>query len=124
MPRVRKVAPVKKRTARKAPKILVKPFRKVASFLVKTAKFIGNKFSFLLKPFKTKPFRFIGRILAKVLFISYFKASYKELKLVTWPNRKQTIQLTFAVFVFAFSIGVVIALLDYGLNKLFEIILL
>lgn len=124
MARVRKSAPVKKRPARKTTKFVFRPFLFVAKFIKKSTLFIGRKLSFVLRPFKTKPFRFIGRVLGKILFVSYFKASYKELKQVTWPSRRQTIQLTFAVFIFAFSIGVVIAVLDYGLNKLFEFILL
>lgn len=124
MARVRKSAPAKKRPARKTTKFVFRPFLFVVQFIKKSALFIGRKLSFVLKPFKTRPFRFIGKVLSKILFVSYFKASYKELKQVTWPNRRQTFQLTFAVFIFAFSIGVVIAVLDYGLNKLFEFILL
>lgn len=124
MTRVRKSAPAKKRPTRKTTIVAFLPFLFISNFIKKAALFIGHKIAFVLKPFKTKPFRFIGRILSRIFFIAYFKESYKELKQVTWPNRRQTIQLTFAVFIFAFSIGVVIALLDYGLNKLFEFILL
>ena len=124
MARVRKAPVVKKRKSAKKGLIIFRPFKKVFDFVRKFAKSIGNKLSVLLKPFKTKPFRFIGRFLNKVLFIQYFRDSYKELRLVTWPSRKQTIQLTFAVFIFAMSLGIAIAALDFGLNKLFELILL
>lgn len=78
----------------------------------------------LLKPFKVRPVRFVGRILAKVLLINYFISSFKELKQVTWPNRKETTKLTVAVFMFAIVFGALIALTDYGLDKIFKKILL
>ena len=78
---------------------------------------------FLLWPFKTRPVRFLGRIIAAILFLRYFRESWRELKQVTWPNRKQTLQLTFAVFVFAVVFGAMITITDYGLEKLFKAII-
>ncbi len=76
------------------------------------------------KPFKlvvrTKPAKFLG----KVVFPAYFRNSLRELKLVTWPNWKQSRQLTFAVLVFAVIFGAAIAVVDYGLDKVFRNILL
>lgn len=74
----------------------------------------------LLKPFRTRPARFVGRFLAKVLFINYVTASWKELRQVTWPNRRETTKLTLAVFVFAISFALLIAILDFGLDKVFK----
>jgi preprotein translocase SecE subunit len=48
----------------------------------------------------------------------------QELRLVTWPNWKQSRQLTFAVLVFAVIFGAAIAVVDYGLDKVFRNILL
>ncbi len=76
--------------------------------------------SFLLWPFRTKPMRFVGRILYKVLGIGYFVNSWKELRQVEWPSRSETAKLTLAVFVFAFAIAGFIAILDYGLDKVFK----
>lgn len=93
---------------------------------------VGSFFRILIKPFsiifsklskilgKFKIFRLIGRI----LYPKYIRNSWKELKLVEWPNWKQSRQLTFAVLVFAVIFGVLIAILDYGLDKLFRNILL
>ncbi|HEX4774920.1 MAG TPA: preprotein translocase subunit SecE [Candidatus Saccharimonadales bacterium] len=67
-----------------------------------------------------KVLRFIG----KIIFPSYFRNSWRELKLVTWPNWKQSRQLTFAVLVFAIVFGAAIAVVDFGLDKLFKNILL
>ena len=103
-------------TARKASKPFVSLGRLIAKLL--------RPFRFVLRPFKTRPVRFIGRILAKILFLKYFRDSWRELRQVTWPNRKETWQLTFAVFVFALLFGLMIAVVDYGLDKLFEKILL
>ena len=72
-----------------------------------------------LQPF-IRVFRPIGRIIVP----SYLRNSWKELKLVTWPNWKQSRQLTFAVLVFAVVFGAVIAIVDYGLDKIFRNILL
>jgi len=67
-----------------------------------------------------KPFKFI----AKFIFPKYFRDSFKELKLVTWPTLRESRRLTYAVIVFATIFGATIALVDYGLGKLFKNILL
>ncbi len=54
----------------------------------------------------------------------YFVDSIAELNNVTWPGRKETWKLVFAVFTFAISLGVFIAVLDYGLERLFRNIIL
>jgi preprotein translocase SecE subunit len=66
----------------------------------------------------------IFRIIGKILFPEYFRSSWRELKLVKWPNWKQSRQLTFAVLVFAIIFGITVAIVDYGLDKLFRDILL
>lgn len=67
-----------------------------------------------------------GRFLNKKRSIipKYFKESWRELKLVNWPNRKETAKLTFAVIVFAFVFGLMITIVDFGLDKLFRELLL
>jgi preprotein translocase SecE subunit len=105
---------------RKTAKKAAKPFQLVGSGLV----IMFRPFRFVLQPFKTRPVRFVGRILAKVLLINYFLGSWEELRKVTWPNRKNTIRLTLAVFAFAIVFGIVIAVVDFGLDKLFRKILL
>lgn len=88
----------------------------------------------------TIPFRFIGRgfakvgkalgrykffrVLGRILLPRYFRYSWKELKLVVWPTGKQTRQLTGAVMLFAIVFGALVALLDYGLDKVFKEVLL
>lgn len=74
-------------------------------------RFIGVGASFIAKPFK-----FIGHYVIP----PYFKNSWRELKMVTWPTRKQTRQLTLAVIMFSIVLGSFVALLDLGFGKLFK----
>lgn len=74
----------------------------------------------------TRPFRFLRRpwrILKKVLGFSYFVSSWQELRQVTWPDRRKTWQLTSAVIIFAVIFGLLLAGVDYGLDKIFKYIL-
>ncbi len=71
-------------------------------------------------PLRTRALRAVGRFLAKVLLINYFISAWQELKDVTWPDRRETRQLTLAVFAFAIVFGLLIAVVDYGLDKLFK----
>lgn len=64
------------------------------------------------------------RSVGKVILPKYVRNSWQELRLVTWPSWKESRRLTFAVLVFAVVFGVVIAVVDYGLDKIFRNILL
>lgn len=55
---------------------------------------------------------------------SFFREAWAELRQVKWPNRKETAKLTIAVFIFAITFGVLIAVVDFGLDKLFHQLLL
>jgi preprotein translocase SecE subunit len=78
----------------------------------------------------TAPLRPIGRFLVKLakplryIIPPYFRNSWRELKLVTWPNRRETFRLTGAVIAFSIVFGGVVAAVDYGLDKLFREVLL
>ena len=110
----------KPRRVRKAARTAASPL----VWLGRLIKRILRPFRFLLRPFKTRPMRWLGRVLNKVLLIQYFRNSWKELKQVTWPDRKQTTQLTLAVFAFAIVFGIFITIVDLGLDRLFKKILL
>jgi preprotein translocase subunit SecE len=73
--------------------------------------FVGVGASFIAKPFK-----FVGHYVIP----PYFRNSWRELQLVTWPTRKQTRQLTVAVIMFSIVLGTFVALLDLGFGKLFK----
>jgi preprotein translocase SecE subunit len=114
-------------TAQPKPRRVRRTVRVAATPVKALLRIIGKllrPFRFLLAPFKTRPARFVGRILAKVFAINYFKNSWKELKLVTWPNAKETTKLTLAVFAFAITFSLFIAVVDYGLDKVFQKLLL
>jgi preprotein translocase SecE subunit len=53
----------------------------------------------------------------------YFAGAWNELRQVRWPNRRTTWALTFAVLIFTAFFVVVIILLDYGFQWLFQRIL-
>lgn len=50
----------------------------------------------------------------------YLRAVRQEFKRVVWPSRKETWRLTLAVVIFSVVFAGFITLVDYGLNQLFE----
>jgi preprotein translocase SecE subunit len=74
----------------------------------------------LLRIGRLKPFQIIGRILVP----AYIRNSWKELRQVTWPGRRESWQLTLAVIIFSIVFGALIAAVDYGLDKVFKQVLL
>lgn len=112
--------PVKTRRLSGAATQAGRPFRLIARLLA----FVLRPFGFLLWPFKTRPMRFVGRVLASVLLLRFFRNAGRELRQVEWPGRKETTKLTIAVFTFAIAFGLIIAITDYGLDKLFRKVLI
>lgn len=94
--------------------------QKAATATSRPAGFIARLFSRPPLSWLVKVFKVLGRI----IFPRYFRNSWRELRLVTWPNRRQTRQLTVAVLVFAVVFGALVSLVDYGLDKLFREVLL
>ena len=73
------------------------------------------------------PLRPIGHFLGKIsrfIIPPYFRNSWRELRQVTWPKWKQSRQLTGAVIVFSIIFGVLIAIVDFGLDKVFKKVIL
>jgi preprotein translocase SecE subunit len=121
VPRIRKVETVRERNeklSQRADQDKKGLFSKVRTLLG----VIFSPFLFVARPLKPliKPLRFIGRILVP----RYFRNSYNELRLVTWPSRRETWKLTLAVILFALVFGSLIALTDYGLDKVIRRIVL
>ncbi|MCA9344779.1 preprotein translocase subunit SecE [Candidatus Saccharibacteria bacterium] len=122
--RVRKVETVRERNAKATAKAGKTGFfanlrSKIGNFFRKVFH-IGRKEVYLPLP-DNKAGRFLNK--RRSFVPRYFIDSWKELKLVTWPNRKTTWQLTFAVFMFAFIFGALITVVDYGLDKVFRAVL-
>lgn len=93
--------------------ILFAPFRALKDSYLKASKIKS------LKPLFTV-LSFIG----KIIWPPYFRNSFKELQGVTWPTPKMSVRLTYAVLAFAVIFGVSIAVVDYGLGKVFKVLLL
>lgn len=101
----------------------------------KDAKPVSQRRSKIAKPFRAtgrffkkvfRPFRFLRRplrFLGKILGFRFIASSWRELRQVTWPDRRQTRRLTTAVLIFSVIFGAIVAGVDYGLDKLFRIIL-
>ncbi len=105
--------PQKPRRIRKTAGVVTKP--------IKAAGRVGKKEYYLPMP-DTKIGQFLNK--RRSVIPRYFRESWQELKEVTWPGRKETVQLTFAVFIFAIVFGLLVAVTDYGLDKVFKRILL
>jgi preprotein translocase SecE subunit len=112
--------PKKARRMHRTARTIGKPFRKLVTTVTKALRPLG----FLLRPFRTRPARVIGKFFAKLLLFRFFAEAWRELKEVNWPTRRETIKLTFAVFIFAFVFSAAIGLVDFGLDKLFKALIL
>jgi preprotein translocase SecE subunit len=84
---------------------------------LKRAAHVGRKEYYLPLPDNR-----LGRFLNKRRHVipRFFREAWQELRDVTWPGRRETWQLSLAVFVFAIIFGLLIAVTDYGLDKLFK----
>lgn len=120
--RIRKPESMRDKSA-KATKHNGKPrrLRSTASAVTRPFKFasrLGGQEYYLITPrnkgfagFLTKSRRFTP---------GYVRGAYAELKQVTWPSRRETWRLVGSVFVFSIVFGIAIAVVDYGLDKLFR----
>ena len=55
--------------------------------------------------------------------IGYFKEVIRELKKVSWPSRKQTVNKTMLVIVISLLLAVYLGGLDFMFQKLAEVII-
>jgi preprotein translocase SecE subunit len=123
--RLKKVETVRER-AEKAVNTEPKPRRLQATATkvgkpIKAAGRVGRKEYYLPLP-KNRVGSFLNR--KQSLLPRFFNDAWAEVLQVTWPSRRETLKLTLAVFTFAIAFGLVIALVDYGLDKLFRSLLL
>ena len=70
-----------------------------------------------------RPLGWLKRAL-KWIIPSYFINSWRELRQVHWPNRKETWRLTLAVFIFALVFGALVAGVDRVLDEIFKKVVL
>jgi preprotein translocase SecE subunit len=120
--RIRRAAPtVREKIESGAKDTAVKPKSRFRGRVLKAANPLSVLWG-LLRPFLS-PLAPIGKLLMKVLgwlVPRYFVNSWRELRLVTWPNRRETWRLTGAVFVFAVVFGALVWVVDLGLDQLFK----
>jgi len=64
----------------------------------------------------------LGRVLNKRgrFFPKFIREAWAEIRQVTWPTPRETVRLTTAVFIFSVIFAVIVAILDYGLDKAFR----
>ncbi len=55
--------------------------------------------------------------------MQFFREVEIELKKVTWPTKKQTINSTVVIIIFVFIIAAFLGLVDFGLSKLVQVVL-
>ncbi len=67
-----------------------------------------------------------GRILSKRgrIIPKYFVEAGDEVKLVSWPTKRQAASLSFAVIAFSVVIALIVRLLDFGFEKIFRGVIL
>lgn len=126
-PRVRKSAPTIRQIAEEAAKIQERGQRSGRATKAISAVFQPIRRLRLSErpPVKAArvPFSYAKKGLAWII-PSYFINSWRELRLVHWPNRRETWRLTLAVFIFATIFGALVAGVDKGLDEVFKKVIL
>lgn len=123
--RIRKVETVRQRAEKAETPREPRKVRKVASTAtgsLKTVGSVGRKQYHLIKLPDNKVGRFFGK--SRKFTPGFLRNAWAELRQVTWPDRRETYKLTAAVLIFAIVFGGIIAITDYGLDKLFRQLLL
>lgn len=124
-PRIRRSAPtVRERQVAAAKKEERQPSR---------TRRVGTK---AVSPFKKirlterKPVRGMARVFRPVKRVlawiapKYLVNSWREVRQVVWPSRRETWRLTLAVFIFAIVFGALVAGVDKGLDEIFKKVVL
>lgn len=55
--------------------------------------------------------------------VRYFRETWFELKKVSWPSRREGLNLTLMVLVMTAALSLVLALIDFGFEKLVGLLL-
>ena len=113
---------VKAKDANPKPKKQVSNEPKISKYAAKVAGIKTDKKAKKTAPkfvrILAKPFKFI--IIPFVALGKYLAASWRELKLVRWPTRKETWKMTGAVIAFSVGFATLILLLDGLFNWIFK----
>lgn len=94
-----------------------KPIKKKPSVkLAKKTKATSSK-----SKVKTSKFSKVRR---RIRVPKYFRESWKEVRKVVWPNRRESLKLSFAVITFTIVFAIFTTIIDTGFSKLVERIFL
>lgn len=107
----------------KVTKEVKKPKKSLSKATAKTKKFLKKEVDLPLSQPKGR----VGKFFAKKRRIrapKYFRDSWKEVRKVNWPKRKEAIKLTLAVITFTLIFALFTSLIDYGFSQLVERIFL
>ena len=85
---------------------------------------VGNGYQKLKSIKQLKPLFIVLAFIGRIIFPKYLRNSFREIKKVTWPSFEQGRKLTWAVLVFALVFGASVAIVDWGLGKVFKRLLL
>jgi preprotein translocase SecE subunit len=125
-PRVRKSAPtVRERQEAAAIQGDIKKPRRISAAAKSAARPLKK-----LRLSERRPVKVISRVLRPLkrilnwLIPRYFINSWREVRRVIWPSRRETWRLTLAVFVFAIIFGALVAGVDKGLDEIFKKVVL
>jgi preprotein translocase SecE subunit len=125
-PRIRKSAPTLRQQAEaareKADNEKPKRVRRAASVVAKPFSKVKVPSNPVTRAFG-KVFKAIGKAI-KWIVPSYFVNSWREVRQVTWPNRRETWRLTGAVFIFAIVFGALVSGVDKVLDEIFRKVIL
>ena len=80
---------------------------------------IANFFKKITAPIRNaRAWKFLRRTVLRSPFRSYFVSSWRELRQVSWPDRKTAWKLTLTVFLFSALFAAFTSGLDYGFERL------
>ena len=114
-PRVRKSAPtIRERAEVAKTKAEAQKPKRIRTTLSKAARPLGK-----VKLPQNRATSALKKVLGW-LVPRYFVNAWREVRLVTWPSRKETWRLTGAVFIFAIIFGALVAVVDKGLDEVFK----
>ncbi|HSW78758.1 MAG TPA: preprotein translocase subunit SecE [Candidatus Babeliales bacterium] len=125
-PRVRKSAPTvrerveasRSKAEAKKPRLIKRAISRPAD-AIKGSRLSQSRAAKIAK----KPFSLIKKALRWII-PRYFINSWRELRLVHWPSRRETWRLTLAVFIFAIVFGALVAGVDKSLDEIFKKVVL
>ena len=86
--------------------------------LKKAKKFLAKRIDVAIPLPKNKVGKWLGKDVKWLP--KYFRDSYKELKRVVWPGRKETWRMFFAVITFSIFMAVIIVIVDNIFERIIE----